>query len=274
MLYPIGFLVTVGEILMQLDFIGPRYIDGCSTPIHFLSLRYIRPFKWQLFFRVTAQTTSEILRILSIVFFELLLPLPDVVQQDNGSSFKGSLNQPGVVGRYIKWWCHNGVIVVFNAPRSPWNTGAVEGANGIFDRKFWQRFRFTSIQEIDEKLHEFNAAYGAYLKTDIPFPKRAMPAKKPSTVKTLRDLVGLQQPFLFLLRVVHEDRFGKYTIEVLNRYITFSPALSGQFVIVQIHLVDQWMCVWQERGNHTALILSRRKFSVSSNNYGRRRKRV
>ena len=274
MLYPVGFLAAAGEILMQIDFIGPRYIDGCSTPIHFLSLRYVRPFKRQLFFRVTAQTTAEILRILSIVFFELLLPLPDVVQQDNGSSFKGSLNQPGVIGRYIKWWCHNGVIVIFNAPRSPWNTGSVEGANGVFDRKFWTQNRFRNIEEIDVKLCEFNAAYAAYLRTNMPLPKRDIPTKKPSAVKTLRDLAGLRQPLLFLMRIVREDRYGKHSIEVLNRYITLPPAFNGQFVIVQIHLVDQWMTVWQERENHTAILLPRRKFSVGSFNYGRRKKSV
>ncbi len=272
MLYPTGFLLAVGEILMQLDFIGPRYIEGSSIPIHFLSLRYIRPFKAQLFFRITSQRTSEVMRILSIVFFKRKLPLPDVVQQDNDSSFRGNINQKGVIGRYIKWWLHNGVIPVFNAPKSPWNTGAIEGGNSVFDRKFWTQFHFTSLEEIDEKLEEFNAAYEKYLTTDAPFPKRKRPTIKPSTVKTLKDLVDIKQPHLFLLRVVRKNRYGKFTIEVLNHYITLPPELKGQYVIVQLNVEDQWVVIWQEQGDHTALIRPRQKFIISAANYGRKKK--
>lgn len=271
MLYPVGFLGAVGEKMLQLDFIGPRYIEGEETPIHFLSIRCVRPEKKQLFFRIKAQTTAETLRILSIVFFTLGLPLPDVIQQDNGSTFRGSIDQKGMVGRYIRWWCHNGVMVVFNAPRSPWNTGAVEGANSVFDRKFWQAHRFTSISEIDRKLQEFNAACAAYHGESALF--WGVPTRIPSSpLKHIPDLINLRQPFLFLLRIVREDRYEKHTVEVLNRYIELPSELRGQFVIVQIHLRDQWMAIWQERGNRTTLVRSRKTFMVHTGNFGKKKK--
>lgn len=269
MLYPAQFLLAIGTILMQMDFIGPRYIEGENTPIHFLSIRYVRPFKKQLFFRIKSQKTSEVLRILSVVFFELKLPLPDAIQIDNGATFRGCLDQKGMVGRFIRWWCHNGVIVVFNAPRSPWNTGSVEGANSVFDRKFWQAFHFSSIAEIDAKLATFNAAYDLY-HAGLSLPRRALPLLRPLS-KRLPELPSLLQPFLFLMRVVRENQYGHYTVEALNRYIELSAALKGQFVIVQINLSDQWMAVWQERGDHTALIRSRQKFLVHTGNYGKKK---
>jgi hypothetical protein len=271
MLYPVGFLDAIGASLMQMDFIGPRYIEGDETPIHFLSIRYVRPAKKQLFFRIQAPTTAETLRILSIVFFTLGLPLPDVIQQDNGSTFRGSIDQKGMVGRYIRWWCHNGVMVVFSAPRCPWNTGAVEGANSVFDRKFWKAHRFHSITEIDQKLQEFNAACAVYHGGDSPFWK--VQAHMPSSpLKRIPGLENLRQPFLFLLRIVREDPYGNHTVEVLNRYIQLPATLKGQFVIVQIHLRDQWVAIWQERGDHTTLVRPRTACSVHIGNYGKKKK--
>lgn len=272
MLYPVGFLNAVGEKMMQLDFIGPRHIEGDETPIHFLSIRFVHPEKKQLFFRIQSATTSETLRILSIVFFTLGLPLPDVIQQDNGSCFRGSIDQKGMVGRYIRWWCHNGVMVVFNAPRSPWNTGAVEGANSVFDRKFWRAHRFTSIADIDEQLKKFNTACAVYHGGTVPF--WGSPSREPSSpLKRIPDLANLRQPFLFLLRIVREDRYEKHTVEVLNRYIELPPELRGQFVIVQIHLRDQWMTIWQERGDRTTLVRPRKTFTVHTGNFGKKRKK-
>ena len=271
MLYPTGFLTAIGNVLMQLDFIGPRYIEGSDTPIHFLSIRYVRPQKKQLFFRIHAQTTAETLRILSIVFFGLQLPLPDVIQQDNDSCFRGCIDQKGMVGRYVRWWCHNGVMVVFNAPRSPWNTGSVEGANSVFDRKFWKAYRFVSMEEIDAKLTAFNAACAVY-HGGTALVWGAHSCAPVSPLKCIPDLMNLRQPFLFLMRIVREDRYEKFTVEVLNRYIELPAELKGQFVIVQLHLRDQWICVWQEREDRTVTVRARRTFTVHTGNYGKKRK--
>ena len=271
MLYPVGFLDAIGDSMMQIDFIGPRYIEGSEASIHFLSIRYVHPQKKQLFFRILHQTTSETLRILSIVFFDLQLPLPDVIQQDNGSSFRGYIDQKGMVGRYIRWWCHNGVKIVFNAPRSPWNTGAVEGANSVFDRKFWKAHHFTSIDEIDATLVKFNAACDAYHGGTAIF--HGAQSRVPiSPRKRIPDLANLQQPFLFLLRIVREDRYEKFTVEVLNRYLELPAELKGQFVIVQIHLRDQWIKIWQEREERTTLVRSQTTFTVHTGNFGRKKK--
>lgn len=270
MLYPTGFLEAVGAVLLQMDFIGPRYIEGNETPIHFLSIRYVRPVKRQLFFRIANQTTAEVLRILSMLFLDLSLPLPDVVQQDNDSCFRGCIEQKGMVGKYIRWWCHNGVRVVFNAPRSPWNTGSVEGANSVFDRKFWQAHRFMSLEEVDALLRQFNAACAVY--HGRAFPPSAIPSRVPRFPTRLPGLTDLRQPFLFLLRIVREDRYGQYVIEVLNRYLHLPAELKGQFVIVQIHLCDQWLRVWQERADRMTLICPRQACKIHTGNYGRPKK--
>lgn len=271
MLYPVKFLEAVGTSLLQMDFIGPRFIEGTREPLHFLSIRYVRPRKLQLFFRISAPTTAETLRILSIVFFTLGLPLPDVVRVDNGSVFRGSIDQKGMVGRFIRWWCHNGVQIVFNASRCPWNTGSVEGANSVFDKKFWTAHHFTTVQEVDETLAAFNAAYDAYL-GGAALSLGTQDRTPTSPLKGIPGISNLRQQLLFLMRIVQEDRYGKFTVEILNRYIELSPTLKGQFVIVQIHLNGQWMTVWQERGDRTTIIRARASFMVHTGNFGKKKK--
>ena len=50
LLYPANLIDSLGAILCQIDFIGPRYLKGSSDPIHFLSVKYVKPFKLHLFF--------------------------------------------------------------------------------------------------------------------------------------------------------------------------------------------------------------------------------
>ncbi|MBU2259193.1 hypothetical protein KKC44_01170 [Patescibacteria group bacterium] len=250
MLYPVGFLWVIGEILMQIDFIGPRYIEGNPQPLHFFSARYIRPFRMHIFFRITAQTTNEALRCLYLMFFELGYPLPDAIQMDNDAAFRGYTKKGGTIGRIIKWICHNGSIPVFNAPNSPWNNGAVEGGNSVFDRKFWNRFRFNSVKDIDQKLDAFNEEYRMYLRTECPVPKRPIPTPDPR--KVLKKNLSFSQPFLFLLRVVRQGK-----IDVVGRSVRIPDQFKGQYVIVQIHMDNNWMKVWQETNTASHLIIYR-----------------
>lgn len=255
MLYPTGFLGAVGEVLMQIDFIGPRRFGDCTQPLHFLSIKYVRPCRAHIFLRITAQSTNEVLRCFSEIFFEQEYPLPDVVQMDNDAAFRGYTKQKGVIGRIIKWLCHNGSVPVFNAPNSPWNNGSVEGGNSVFDKKFWHRFRFDSLEDVDRKLKLFNAAYDKYLKTGQKLPSRPKPRLHPKKFR-MKDLNFFPQPFLFLLRVVRKH--GQYCrIDVVNRYVRLPEEYRGQYVIVQIHITDHWMKVWQETGSATHLLLQR-----------------
>jgi transposase len=161
LLYPKKLIDALGEIHLQVDFIGPRYLKGSKEPIHFLSCKYIKPFKSHVFIRIKAERTIETIKTLYDLFKKL--GLPNVVQVDNGAAFKGFTTRKRTIGRFVKWLCCMGVRVLFNAPRSPWNNGSVEGGNSVFDSKFWQKYDFKNLKELDEKLKEFNEDYSDYL---------------------------------------------------------------------------------------------------------------
>lgn len=258
MLYPENILLGLGEILLQIDFIGPRYLSGSNEPYHFMSLKYVRPFKFHIFLRIKSQTTTEVLNAFYIIFFALKLPLPNIVQMDNDSAFRGCIERVAYVGRIIRWFCVNGIIPLFNAPSQPWNNGSVEGGNSVFDKKFWKKFTFKSIKEVDEKLENFNKDYKSYLITDKQSLIKA--AKKP--IIDPRKIKGKQlknflQPNLYILRIVKEH-YGKYQVEVLNTYINLLAKYKGQYVLIQVNLAQKFIRIYQEINNKQILIYKNR----------------
>jgi len=246
MLYPKDYLSKLGKVLMQIDFIGPRYLTGSNDPIHFLSCKYVRPKKKHIFFRIKSQTTTEVLNVFYTLFFILNLPLPDIVQMDNDASFRGCIERAGCIGRVIRWLCCSGIIPVFNAQSSPWNNGSVEGGNSVFDRKFWKKFHFSSLKEVDQKLEEFNKAYDAYLIFDYQSIIKEKKDKliDPKKIKS-KHMKGSIQPNLYLLRVVKE-RYDKCSVEALNRYIRLPDKYKGQYVLIKINLKKQYMQIFQK----------------------------
>lgn len=172
-------------------------------------------------------------------------PVPDAVQMDNDSAFKGCIDRKQYVGRAIRWFCSLGIIPIFNAPNSPWNNGSVEGGNSVFDRKLWQKFDFNSIKEVDQKLKEFNQAYKTYL---IPDYRKLLNHKiqitNPIKVKA-KDLKSFPQPNVHLLRTVRES-YGKCQVEVLNTYINLPSKFKGQYVIIKLNLTKKTIKIYQE----------------------------
>jgi hypothetical protein len=258
MLYPKQLLSELGEILLQIDFIGPRYLHDSNEPYHFLSCKYVRPFKCHIFIRIKSQTSKEVLNAFYYLFFVLKLPVPQIVQMDNDAVFRGFIERIGNIGRIIRWLCVNGIIPLFNAPNSPWNNGSVEGGNNVFDKKFWKKFDFQSIAEVDQKLKEFNRAYQTYLiagKEDL-LQKINIPLSDPRKIKG-KQCKRFLQPNLYILRVVKEH-YGKYQVEALNTYINLPAKFKGQYVLIQIDLIRKWVKIYQEINNSKVLIYENR----------------
>ena len=153
----------------------------------------------------------------------------------------------------------NGIIPLFNAPSSPWNNGSNEGGNNVFDKKFWQEFEFSSFEEVDQKLREFNQAYESYLIPDyeklIEKSQMRCRALTDPTAKKKLKIEKSSQPNIYLLRIVKEQ-FSKCQIEVLNNYITLPDKYKGQFVLIQLNLITQHITITQEIEGKTVYIHS------------------
>src|SRR5487761_323030 len=71
--------------------------------------------------------------------------LPDYAQFDNDNVFQGAHHHPDAVGRVTRLCLALGVIPVFAPPREPGLQNAIEGFNGLWQSKVWQRHHCATI---------------------------------------------------------------------------------------------------------------------------------
>jgi len=150
--YPKILINQIGELVLEIDFIQ-RFIKGRTKPVHFIGFSCKR-LKFRQFRRISAQTSINTLKELEWFFDNFFIP--DVIKMDNGLTFIGSSSAKRTISKTIKFLFGNKIIPVFTNPRSPWNNGSVERSNSVFSRNFWNKFKFSSIKDIDLKLALFN----------------------------------------------------------------------------------------------------------------------
>jgi hypothetical protein len=76
------------------------------------------------------------------------LGLPDYAQFDNDAVFQGAHQFPDTVGRVSRLCLALGVVPVFAPPREPGFQNAIEGFNGLWQAKVWQRHRFEDFAQL------------------------------------------------------------------------------------------------------------------------------
>jgi hypothetical protein len=76
------------------------------------------------------------------------LGLPDYAQFDNDAVFQGAHQFPDTIGRVSRLCLALGVVPVFAPPREPGFQNAIEGFNGLWQTKVWQRHRFEDYAQL------------------------------------------------------------------------------------------------------------------------------
>ncbi len=89
------------------------------------------------------------------------LGLPDYAQFDNEAVFQGAHQFPDTVGRVSRLCLALGVIPVFAPPREPGFQNAIEGFNGLWQAKVWQRHRFEDFAQLLATSDRYIAAHRA-----------------------------------------------------------------------------------------------------------------
>jgi hypothetical protein len=152
------------------------------------------------------------------------------VKLDNGFAFAGSGPWPRVLNSVVLFLLKEKVLPVFTAPRKPWNQASVEGANSIFSRKFWNRFEFKNLNDIDYRLGHFNDSYERY--TDYQKPKR-LEARPKRFV-----------PKVYFIRKVYEHPGTKRGyIDILKEQILLPTAYINMFVLAEWRLKSDILAV-------------------------------
>jgi len=87
--------------------------------------------------------------------------LPAYAQFDNGTQFQGAHQFADAVGRVSRLCLALGVIPVFAPPREPGFQNAIEGFNGLWQAKVWQRSKFEDIAQVKAASARYVSAHRA-----------------------------------------------------------------------------------------------------------------
>ena len=87
--------------------------------------------------------------------------LPTYAQFDNDTIFQGAHQFADTVGRISRLCLALGVVPVFAPPREPGFQNAIEGFNGLWQSKVWQRHHFPDVEALASVSARYIAAYRA-----------------------------------------------------------------------------------------------------------------
>ena len=85
--------------------------------------------------------------------------LPDYAQFDNDTMFQGAHQYADTVGRVSRLCLALGIVVVFAPPREPGFQNAIEGFNGLWQAKLWQRYQFKDLAQLRQLSSRYISAH-------------------------------------------------------------------------------------------------------------------
>jgi transposase len=85
--------------------------------------------------------------------------LPGYIQFDNDTVFQGAHQFPDAIGRVCRLSLALGVTPVFAPPREPGFQNAIEGFNGLWQRKVWQRKQHSGTRQLQRDSDLYIKAY-------------------------------------------------------------------------------------------------------------------
>jgi len=244
--YPYNLIRELGKVHESIDFIGRKYIDQVSEPLHFLARYYQKPIGLYLASRTKNEKSQEIERILS-QDWQKISP-PDVAILDNASSMYGPAKEKHFIGLFIQRLFQYRITPVFNPPRSPWANGGIEGSNSIFGKKFWRPQRFQNTEEVDKKLDQFNREN--FERSNLNYFSQKNYQRK------------FKENIYFARFAKIDSPQEKYpSIEILNDKIYLPETYAYQYTFAKLDVAKERLTVYVERDTKSQII-HEQKFSL------------
>lgn len=239
--YPTQTLAALAPRVVELDFIGPKYLTGSAQPLLFVGFSCQRAPRLRYFYRVERATTAALLEVCDD--FLTRLEQPAVLKVDNAPATIGSGSAPRTISRFVQWLWAREITPVFAVPRRPFSQASIEGNNSVFARKFWRARTFTSVADVDRQLAWFNRASAAYTGYT---PPAATASAAPFA------------PQIHFLRQVQE-RDGQTGIEILHTWVPLPACYVPRFVLASWDVPRARLTVHHERDG-TRERIARRAF--------------
>ena len=246
--YPKILISKIGILILEIDFIQ-RFIKGQAKPVHFIGFS-CKMLKFRQYRRISGQTNLNVKKELDW-FLENFF-IPDTIKMDNDLAFIGSNSAERTISRTVKYLFDKKIIPIFTNPRSPWNNGSVEGSNSVFARNFWNKFEFTSIEDIDVKLQLFNQSSLEY--SDY----------KQNEFKNKQDEKFIPQ--IYFIRKTYENRRknNKGEIGILNEKIELPEEYINLYTLSKWNLKTEMLYVYFEN-NGKKILIKKLKFLINKN---------
>lgn len=220
----------IGSRVLEMDFIGKKFISGRTAPVNFIGFSFKYSPRLRYFQRVEAESGAVITGCLKS-FFEQF-EKPDAVKMDNGLAMAGSGPWPGIITHAALWMLQQRIIPVYAVPRKPFTQASIEGNNSVFSKKFWNRFHFANLRQIDKKLSEFNAASQRYL--EYKKPENSKPDKR-------------FRPQIYYLRQAKELNKKQSYVEAANTVIRLPLRYCNYFLLIRWNLRNEKATVYIEK---------------------------
>lgn len=229
--YPEYSIYHLGKRVLEIDFIGHKFITGRTEPVNFIAFAFKKEPKLKHFKRISGETGDDVTRE-SKKFFKKF-EKPDAVKMDNDFAMAGSSPWPRTISKVALDYLKEQIIPIYSVPRRPFSQASIEGNNSVFSRKFWNRFDFKNVQEIDEKLELFNLASQRYSGYE---PPKRKPRKKTKFI-----------PKIYFIRKVYEDeQSGKGYIQLVNDKVFIRKSYINLFILAEWNLKSEELYVYFE----------------------------
>ncbi len=248
--YPKILINQIGSLILEIDFIQ-RFIKGRTKPVHFIGFS-CKKLKLRQYKRISGQTNINARQELEWFFNSFFIP--NTTKMDNDLAFIGSSSAKRTISKTIKYLFDKKIIPIFTNPRSPWNNGSVEGSNSVFARNFWNKFEFSSVQDIDRRLKLFNQSsleYSDYGQNE--FEKENKKDKEFT-------------PQIYFIRKAHENqqKKGKGIINILNEKIELPGEYINLYTLSKWNLKDEMLYIYFEK-EQKEILIKKSKFQINKN---------
>ncbi|MBC8385279.1 MAG: hypothetical protein H8E57_07150 [Candidatus Cloacimonetes bacterium] len=175
-----------------------------------------------------------------------------MIKLDNALAFIGSASGKRNISRSMSFLLKKNIIPVFAVPRKPYTQASIEGNNSVFSKKFWNRFDFKSLKEIDDKLELFNQSsqrYTGYKRSD----------KKHHNKNFIPKIYFIRQ----IKEISNDEKFEAF-IDVLNVKLAMPKSLVNYYVLSEWNLKQETLNIYFEKEKKQKLI-SKIDFKINNN---------
>lgn len=172
---------------------------------------------------VTAQTTLD-----ALIEHWRAWGLPVFAQFDNDTRFQGPHQHPDAVGRVIRLCLALAVVPVFAPPRETGFQAAIEGFNGQWQAKVWERFHHDSLADLQSRSARYLAAHHRRARARI----EAAPPRRPFPTRWRQHLEDPLRGHIVYLRRTTEHG----TVQLLGHTFTVDPLWPHRLVRCEVDL--------------------------------------